>query len=62
MQYNEAKVLRESWGNKVCSHPHLEKKYYLGADTMDFVCTACGKEFTRDEKENLEANRAETSS
>lgn len=57
MQHLDAKKLREEWGNKPCEHPHLEKEYYLGSDTMDFVCSTCGEEFTRAEKEKLEADR-----
>lgn len=51
MQHDKAKYLREDWGDKPCEHPSFEKEYYLGADTSDFVCSTCGAEFTREEKE-----------
>jgi uncharacterized Zn ribbon protein len=44
-------------GDKPCVHPSFEKEYYLGADTMDFVCSSCGAEFTRNEKEKIEEDR-----
>lgn len=50
MQHAEAQKLRKSWGDKPCDHKHIEKEYYLGSDTMDYVCTTCGREFTREEK------------
>lgn len=57
MQHEKAKQLRENWGNKPCEHPSFEKEYYFGTDTMDFVCSTCGAEFTRSEKENIENER-----
>ncbi len=49
MQMEKAKQLREEWGGKPCDHPDLEKEYYLGAQTEDFVCTQCGEAFHRSE-------------
>lgn len=43
MQLEKAAELRKSWGNKPCSHSNLEKEYYLGASTGDYVCTTCGQ-------------------
>jgi hypothetical protein len=43
MQMRDASALRKRWGNKPCSHPHLEKEYDLGAATGDYVCTTCGE-------------------
>jgi len=57
MQYKDAKRLREEWGKRVCNHPSLEKEYYLGTDTMDFICSTCGETFTKAEKEKLEEDR-----
>lgn len=62
MQLDKAKRLRGTWGDKPCIHPKLEKEYFLGADTMDFVCATCGKEFTRQEKEALETRRKDRDS
>lgn len=57
MQHEEAKRLKENWGDKPCDHPSFEKEYYLGADTMDFLCSTCGADFTRNEKEKIEEDR-----
>lgn len=57
MQHTKAKQLREIWGSKPCDHPDFEKEYYLSSDTGDFICTKCGKEFTKDKKEEIEQSR-----
>lgn len=46
MQAKEAEELRKEWGEKPCSHDHVEREYYLGAHTGDYVCTTCGRDFT----------------
>lgn len=43
MQFDEAKELREKWGNNPCDHPHIDKEYILGSGTGDYVCTQCGR-------------------
>jgi|GEM_PF-613449 len=43
MQTTKAEELRKKWGNKPCDHPNLEKEYFLGAATGDYVCTQCGE-------------------
>jgi len=46
MQMEKAARLRRLWkakGNPPCTHSHLDKEYYLGADTGDYVCTTCGE-------------------
>ena len=61
MDMKKAEELRANWGNKPCSHPHLEKETYgfLLSDgwheikTDDYVCSQCGAVFTRKEKEDL---------
>lgn len=48
MQMEKAAQLRKLWkakGNPPCNHPDLDKEYYLGADTGDYVCTTCGESF-----------------
>ena len=45
------------WGNKPCEHPKLEKEYYLGSDTGDYVCTTCIESFGPSEMEKLKVNR-----
>jgi len=49
MQFSDAQHLRETWGEKPCDHPGYDKEYYLGADTMDKVCTQCGKVLSAEE-------------
>jgi hypothetical protein len=46
MEYFAAQKLKESWGEKSCNHPHIEKEFYFGAFLINYVCTQCGKEFT----------------
>lgn len=53
MEHEKAKQLREQWKDKPCTHPQIQKETILGAQTMDYVCTTCGKEFTKDEYEAL---------
>lgn len=43
MQTKEAEKLRRAWGNKPCDHTNLDKEYYLGSATGDYVCVTCGK-------------------
>ena len=57
MQHDKAKRIREKWGDKPCNHPKLDKEYYLGAHTMDYVCTTCGREFTKKERDEILARR-----
>ncbi|MDD5628661.1 MAG: hypothetical protein PHU21_06325 [Elusimicrobia bacterium] len=42
MRTQRAEELRKEWGDKPCSHPHLEKEYFQGMPTGAFVCTKCG--------------------
>jgi transposase-like protein len=58
MQIEEADRLRKQWkqlGNEPCNHSHLEKEYYLGASTGDYVCTQCGKSFDDEDRDNKKA-------
>ena len=57
MQARKARELSEKYGNKPCKHPKLEKEYYLGADTGDYVCTTCGKAFDPSEYKERLANQ-----
>lgn len=43
MQMDKIKELRKEWGDKPCDHPGVEKEYYLGTQTGDYVCTQCGR-------------------
>ena len=53
MKWEDAEYLRKTWGDKECSHPDVDKEYFGGMET-DYVCTTCGKEFSR--AEYLERN------
>ena len=65
MNIKRAEELRQLWGNKPCDHPSFEKETFpatratewLEIKTGDYVCTQCGMSFTKEEKENIEANR-----
>lgn len=53
MQTREAIELRNAWGDAPCEHPEFDKEYDLGADTGDFICTQCGKEFSRHQRDEM---------
>jgi hypothetical protein len=57
MQWKDAEKLREIWGDKPCEHPNYDKEYYLGADTMDKVCTQCGQVLNAKEIEVIKHRR-----
>jgi transcription initiation factor IIE alpha subunit len=61
MEYYVALKLKESWGEKPCDHPHLEKEYYTGAYLTNFVCSQCGQEFTIAQKMEIDRERKKTS-
>jgi hypothetical protein len=47
MQTSESMALMKAWeerGNPPCDHPQLDKEYYLGSATGDYVCTTCGEQ------------------
>ena len=51
---DKAEYLRSIWGDKPCDHPTLDKEYYLGAQTGDYVCETCGACFNL---EQLDENK-----
>jgi hypothetical protein len=55
MQFDKAmKLKREAKEKKLkCSHPELDKEYYLGSSTGDWVCTTCGESFSSLERDEL---------
>ena len=57
MEYYVAQKVKDSWGEKPCDHPHLEKEYYTGAFLTNYVCTQCGKEFTIAQKLEMDEER-----
>ena len=61
MEYLVAHKLKDSWGDKPCNHPHLEKEYYTGAFLTNYVCSQCGKEFTIAQKLEMDQMRKKAS-
>lgn len=59
MQMDRAAELRQSWGDRPCSHPDLDKEYHLGMQTGDYVCTQCGRSFSPAERAAVEAARSD---
>ncbi len=59
MEYNVAQKVKETWGDKPCDHPHLEKEYYIGAFLINYVCTQCGQEFSISQKLEMDETRRE---
>jgi hypothetical protein len=57
MEYYVAQKVKDTWGEKPCNHPHLEKEYYTGAFLTNYVCTQCGKEFSIPQKLELDQER-----
>jgi len=57
MEYVVAQKLRDTWGDKPCIHPHLEKEYYTGAFLTNYVCTQCGKAFSIPQKMEIDEER-----
>ena len=43
-----------------CEHPNIEKEYYFGSPTGDYLCTKCGDAFMEEEKEQLQQYRTVT--
>jgi hypothetical protein len=43
MRREKAINLVKEWSNKVCTHPEIEKEYFLGRATGNLLCTVCGK-------------------
>lgn len=56
MEYEAAKALKESWGEKPCDHPSFADKYLFGSKTGDFVCEQCGQFFTQRQKKQCSGN------
>ncbi|MBI5075670.1 MAG: hypothetical protein HZB62_10980 [Nitrospirae bacterium] len=57
MQMDKAQKIRKAWGNKPCPHPTFDKEYCLGSDTGDYICIQCGRSFTKEEKNQIEASK-----
>lgn len=57
MQDKKDEELRKAWKGLPCNHPNFDKEYTFGSDSGDYICTTCGKVFTRTQKEQIEFNR-----
>ncbi len=57
MEFYDALKLRESWGDKPCEHPHLEKMYYAGAFLTVYGCKQCGAEISIASKLEMDLER-----
>ena len=57
MEYYAVQKLKETWGEKPCAHPKLEKIYYTGAFLTVYCCTQCGQEFTIAQKMEMDEIR-----
>jgi len=53
VQMKDAENLQRTHQGAPCQHPKLDKEYYLGAQTGDYVCTKCGQEFSPAEAAKL---------
>jgi hypothetical protein len=42
MEMREAYRRQLKRGDRPCTHPNVEREYYLGSHTGDSVCTVCG--------------------
>ena len=65
MDIKQAEALPEAWGDKPCEHPAFSKEkingiignQFIESKTGEFICTQCGQDFTREEKQEIEQNR-----
>lgn len=57
MEYFAAQAIRDSWGNKPCDHPRLERAHYAGAFLISYFCVQCGAEFTIAQKMEMDQIR-----
>lgn len=67
MNIKKAQNLRNKWGDKPCNHPRFERETqgapilglgYVEVKTGDYICTQCGEVFTKEEKCEIEIDRA----
>jgi hypothetical protein len=64
IQFEKRKKIVARWEKKKnqnpqlkCKHPYIEKEYYFGSPTGDYLCTKCGEAFMKEEKDQLELHR-----
>jgi len=54
VQVDRLRQLRRDWvasEQVVCTHPNVEREYYLGSDTGDEGCLLCGESWPRGSRE-----------
>ena len=49
MEMSQAVSQRYAWGTRPCDHIRLEREFYNGTATGDYVCAQCGHSFTKQE-------------
>ena len=65
MDIKKAEGLRKAWGDKPCEHPAFSKEringiignQFIESKTGEYICTQCGQDFTREEKQEIEQKR-----
>lgn len=66
MDIKKGEQLRREWDGTLCPHSNFSKETqgapiaglgYVESKTGDYICTQCGKVFTKAEKDKIEANR-----
>jgi hypothetical protein len=41
LSMKETQRLRDTWGDKLCTHPNITKEKHMGQDS-DYACEQCG--------------------
>lgn len=65
MEYLEVEEIRKRWGGQPCDHPDFEEETIGRGDggyprkTGDYVCPQCGEVFTKAERDEIKAKRAQ---
>ena len=64
IQFEKRKEIVARWEKKKkqnphlrCEQPNIEKEYYFGSPTGDYLCLECGDAFMEEEKDQLEQQR-----
>ncbi len=56
MKLQDAINLSNRWGDKPCDHPSIVRESNMGFSTGDYVCTQCGRNVERNEREKKQNN------
>lgn len=60
VQMNQVARIRRQWeqaGRPACAHKELDREYYLGSNTGDYVCVTCGETFSGAEADAMRSAR-----